>query len=183
MQIRIFFYVVKQFCCFLYCSSILSVLIYKYIKDWYIMAYFLKQVKQKSGRIFLEIVDSVYVKRKKSSKHVVFKKIGYLDELEKDFKDPISHFKKEASDLEIKRKQEFSSQIPIYSSVKNLGSFVFYHLLNKLSLSNVFKPIDFFSKRDYKPYDVFEFLTLCRIIDPSSRLDSYSKHLNSFFKA
>ena len=50
------------------------------------MAYFLKQVKQKSGRIFLEIVDSIYVKRKKASKHVVFKKIGYLDELEKPLK-------------------------------------------------------------------------------------------------
>lgn len=156
-------------------------LIYKYIKDWYIMAYFLKQVKQKSGRVFLEIVDSVYVKRKKSSKHIVFKKIGYLDELEKVFIDPIAHFKKEASDLEQKRKETSSSQIPLSSSVKNLGSFIFYHLLNKLALSNAFKPIDYFSKRDYKPYDVFEFLTLCRIIDPASRLDSYSSHLNSFF--
>lgn len=146
------------------------------------MAYFLKQVKQKSGRIFLEIVDSIYVKRKKASKHVVFKKIGYLDELEKTFKDPIAHFKKEASDLEAKRKESLSSQIPVSSPAKNLGSFVFAHLLNKLSLSNVFKPIDFFAKRQYKPYDVFEFLTLCRIVDPTSRLESYDKHLNSFFK-
>ena len=95
------------------------------------MAYFLKQVKQKSGRIFLEIVDSIYVKRKKASKHVVFKKIGYLDELEKTFKDPITYFKKEASDLEEKIKESLYSQIPVSSPVKNFGFLLlFIYLTN-----------------------------------------------------
>ena len=146
------------------------------------MAYFLKKIKQKNGKTFLEIVDSVYVKRSRSSTHKVFKSLGYLEDLEKIYKDPIAHFKKEAADLELLRKsQKASTPIPEHSSNKNLGSFVFKRLLNKLGLSNIFIPFPEVYGVDYPIYDIFEFLTLCRIIYPASRLDSYTNHLHSFF--
>ena len=57
------------------------------------MSYNLKQCKYKNGKIFLEIVDSVYVKSKGYSIPVVIEKIGYLDDLKKTYVDPISFFK------------------------------------------------------------------------------------------
>ena len=64
------------------------------------MSYNLKQCRYKNGRIFLEIVDSVYKKSKGYSVPVVIEKIGYLDELQKIYTDPISFFTEKAKKME-----------------------------------------------------------------------------------
>lgn len=145
------------------------------------MSYNLKQCKYKNGKIFLEIVDSVYVKSKGYSIPVVIEKIGYLDDLKKTYVDPISFFKEKAKQMEINRK-ESSNYIPRQSQELNLGSFLPLHILNKLKLNDLSYAIDNSSKRQYSHYDVLEFLTLTRIIYPSSRINTYENQLNHFYK-
>ena len=52
---------------------------------------FLKKSWNKNGRIFLSIVHGYSIDGK--TRHRTIKALGYLDELEKQYDDPISHFK------------------------------------------------------------------------------------------
>lgn len=63
------------------------------------MPYNLKQCRYKNGRVFLEIVDSIYSRKKGYSIPKVIKKIGYLDELEKIYVDPVFYFKEESGKI------------------------------------------------------------------------------------
>lgn len=144
------------------------------------MSYNLKQCRYKNGKTFLEIVDSVYVKSKGYSVPVVIEKIGFLDDLNKIYVNPIDFFKDKAKKMEQERKN--INNIPRESQELNLGSFLPLHILNKLKLNDLSNTIDISSKRQYSHYDVLEFLTLTRIIYPSSRIDTYLNQLNHFYK-
>jgi len=52
---------------------------------------FLKKSWNQSGRIYLTIAQSYRIDGK--ARHKTVEKLGYLDELEKEYADPISHFK------------------------------------------------------------------------------------------
>lgn len=145
------------------------------------MSYNLKQCRYKNGRIFLEIVDSVYKKSKGYSVPVVIEKIGYLDELQKIYTDPISFFKEKAKKMEADRNMK-NHGIPRQSDELNLGSFLPLHILNKLRLSDLSSVIDRSTKRQFSHYDVLEFLTLSRIIYPSSKIDTYMNQLSHYYK-
>lgn len=55
------------------------------------MSLFLKTTKYKNGKIYLSIVDGYRVNGKVKQK--VYQKLGYLDDLKKQFEDPITHYK------------------------------------------------------------------------------------------
>ena len=61
------------------------------------MSVFLKKAKFKNGRTYLSIVDGFRSGDKIKQK--VIKKLGYLDELEKEYKNPIEHFQKEVDEM------------------------------------------------------------------------------------
>ncbi len=145
------------------------------------MSYNLKQCRYKNGKVFLEIVDSVYNKSKGYSIPVVIEKIGFLDELEKTYKDPISFFKEKAKKMEEERSSK-NIGIPRQSDEINLGSFLPLHILDKLKLNKLSSVLDNSSKRQFSHYDVLEFLTLTRIIYPSSKIDTYLSQLNHFYQ-
>ena len=57
---------------------------------------YLKKTPNLNGRIRLSIVDTYYDKAKKCSRQKTIESIGWLDELEKKYNDPIAQtFKKE----------------------------------------------------------------------------------------
>lgn len=55
---------------------------------------YLKKTPNTNGRVRLSIVDNYYDKQKKCSRQKTIESIGFLDELEKIYDDPISHFQK-----------------------------------------------------------------------------------------
>lgn len=112
---------------------------------------------------------------------MVIEKLGYLDDLKSIYKDPVSFFKSKAKTMEEKR-LALNDGIPRQSLELNLGSFLPLHVLNKLKLSNLSSAIDVSSKRQYSHYDILEFLTLTRIIYPSSKIDTYLNQLTHFYK-
>lgn len=54
----------------------------------------LRKTKTANGRIYLAIVDSYYNKQRKMSRSKTIQSLGYLEELEKLYVDPIAHFQK-----------------------------------------------------------------------------------------
>ena len=65
----------------------------------------LKKTKNANGRIYLSITDSYYDKEKKTSRSKTIESIGYLDELEKQYKDPIAHFQKRVEELRLENQK------------------------------------------------------------------------------
>ena len=59
----------------------------------------LRKTKTAKGRIYLAIVDSYYDKQRKMSRSKTVESLGYLDELEKIYADPIAHFQKRIDEL------------------------------------------------------------------------------------
>ena len=72
---------------------------------------YLKKTPNPQGRIRLSIVDTYYDKVKKCSRQKTVESIGWLDELEKQFDDPISHFTKRVAELNREKKEK---QAPIH---------------------------------------------------------------------
>ena len=70
------------------------------------MSLFLKQYKYNNGKIYLSIVDGF--RKDGKVKQKVIKKLGYLDDLSKQYKNPIEHFKNEIE----KMKQEETFSFP-----------------------------------------------------------------------
>ena len=61
---------------------------------------FLKKDKKPNGRIYLSIVEGYRESTTGKTKHRKIKTLGYVDDLEKEFDDPISHFTEIAKQCE-----------------------------------------------------------------------------------
>ena len=57
-----------------------------------------KNYSKKTGRTHLAIVQG-YRDNDGKSKHLTIQKVGYLDELEKEYDDPIAHFTAIAAEM------------------------------------------------------------------------------------
>ena len=60
---------------------------------------YLKRTPVKAGRVYFSIADGYYDRDKKYSKQITVEKLGYLDDLEKEYDDPISHFSRRVEEL------------------------------------------------------------------------------------
>ena len=58
-------------------------------------------------RIRLSIVDTYYDKAKKCSRQKTVESIGWLDELEKKYDDPIAHFQKRVEQLKADKSRQY----------------------------------------------------------------------------
>lgn len=146
------------------------------------MALFLKQTPQ-YGRVYLQIVDGVYDKKTKKVKQTVFKKLGYLDELEKTYNDPIAHFKEWCNLENEKRKKKLDEDIPKATQIVNLGYFPFRSVYKDLGISSIVNNYQILSehKGRYKLNDVFESLVYSRILNPSSKIDTYDNFIDTLY--
>ncbi len=70
----------------------------------------LRKTKTNNGRIYLAIVDSFYDKQKKMSRSKTIESLGYLDVLEKEYDDPITHFQKRIEQLKKEKQVVFWSE-------------------------------------------------------------------------
>ena len=149
------------------------------------MSLFLKTAKYKNGKTYLSIVDGYRVDGKVKQK--VYKKIGYLEDLEKQFDDPISHFKKEVEIL----KKQFISKITTTFDINqdntfeddtfNIGYAYLKTIFKELDINSVLKNKQYSSNIKYSLSRAFELLTYSRILDPGSIKYTY-EHKNQFFE-
>lgn len=76
----------------------------------------LRKTKTSKGRIYLAIVDSYYDKQRKMSRSKTVESLGYLDELEKLYEDPVAHFQKRVDELKTEKMQS-KLQLTLHSMI------------------------------------------------------------------
>ena len=145
---------------------------------------FLKQSKS-HNKIYLSFVQG-YRDESGKIKHKTIKKLGFLDDLKKEYEDSISHFKKIAkqkSDDEIREytiKNLNTKLIDNVDSRKNLGYVILKYIYNELNIPSFFKDKNKKLKVEYSLNDIFKLLVFSRILYPNSKLATYNNK-NIFF--
>lgn len=149
------------------------------------MSLFLKVAKFKNGRTYLSIVDGYRINGKVKQK--VYQKIGYLDELEKQFDDPISHYKQEVEKLKIefssKRTAIFDTNLDndFTDDTFNIGYAYLKRIFQELNIIDVLKNKQYSTNIEYSLSKACELLTYSRIINPGS-IKYIHEHKNQFFE-
>lgn len=104
--------------------------------------------------------------------------IGRLDELKKEYNDPVAHFKGEAEKRTIELKKEKSSTVTINrntlleldeNNLKNVGYAVLKRLYKQLELDKFWKNKMKTSAIQYNLEKIFQLLVFSRILYPGSK--------------
>ena len=145
---------------------------------------FVKQNKSHKG-IFLTF--TVGYRENGKVKHKNIETIGYLDDLKKQYDDPISHFKqiaKQRSNNEINEliiKNLKSKTIDDYSHSKNLGYAILKKIYNELNISSVLKKKQSSLNIKYSLEEIMQLLIFSRILYPASKNETYNNK-DTFFE-
>ena len=144
---------------------------------------YLKQTKTRNGRIYLSITDGYYDRAKKTSRSKTIESLGYLDELEKLYDDPIAHFSKRVAQLKLDKK---ARQAPInftfYDSDrlcvgdnfrKNFGYAALSRIYHELGIHTFLTNRQRHSKEEYDANTIMKLLVYARLIAPASKKSSF----------
>lgn len=153
---------------------------------------FLKKTPNKSGRINLAIVDGYYDKASKKTKHKVIESLGYLDELEKQYDDPIDYFTKRAKKLtEEKKRRQAPIHFTFYDSDrlcvgdilrKNFGYAALSKIYHELELDKFLNNRQRHTKESYDANTIMKMLVYSRILAPASKKASFDNREKFFEK-
>lgn len=140
---------------------------------------YLQQSKNQAGRVYLSFVQGY--RKDGKVKHKTIEKLGYLDDLQKVYEDPIAHFKrlakeKNAAENAVEKKLEISlsEKLPENSSNrKNLGYAVPKAVYDMLGLHDFFQYRQRFINAEFNLNSIFSLLTFNRFMFPSSIMHAY----------
>lgn len=152
----------------------------------------LKKTPNRNGRIRLSIVDTYYDKQRKSTRQKTIESIGYLDELEKLYDDPIAHFQKRVDELrEEKKAHKAPINFTFYNSDKlcvgdnlrkNFGYSAFSKIYHELEIDKFLKSKQRTSKASYDANTIIKMLVYSRLLFPASKKASYDNREQFFEK-
>lgn len=140
------------------------------------------KVITKKGVSRLYLYESYYKNGKANQRCI--ESLGRLDELQKQFVDPVSHFKKIAQERTDEKKNsrktivsiDLSSAMDINEdSLKNVGYSVLKTLYKQLELDKFWKNIRKKTSIQYDLEAVFQLLVFSRILYPGSKMDTFNK--------
>lgn len=146
------------------------------------MAIFLKKSKFKNGRTFLSIVNGYYDPISKNSKQKTIEKIGFLDDLEKKYNDPINFFANKAKQLndENAKKQIITKNIDLNEELStndnkyNIGYIFLKYLYTELGLDTFFANKQKKVNVSYNFNKIFSLLVFSRILFPGSKKETFN---------
>jgi transposase len=150
--------------------------------------YLRKSTNKKTGRTYLSIVHNYRDKDTKSTRAVTIKSLGYLDELEKVYDDPIEFFSLEAKRLNEQRLAENAALsftfaknelIPINSvNRKNFGYAALSKIYHELKIDSFLKNRQRHSKEEYDANAIMKLLVFSRLLFPASKKKTYeNRHI------
>ena len=152
----------------------------------------LKKTPNRNGRIRLSIVDTYYDKQRKATRQKTIESIGYLDELEKIYDDPIAHFQKRVDELrEEKKAHKAPINFTFYNSDKlcvgdnlrkNFGYSAFSKIYHELEIDKFLKRKQRTSKASYDANTIMKMLVYSRLLFPASKKASYDNREQFFEK-
>jgi len=147
------------------------------------MSYRLEVRNQKKG-IYL-IIEKKYrdkIKKQSMTKHI--KTLGYLHDLEKEFPDPITHFKEVISQMNAEEKSnkklsleiDLTEKLPDNSHFRyNLGYAIIMQIYHELELDRFLNRKSRQETFEYNTNSIMQLLTISRILNPSSKKKSYEE--------
>lgn len=143
---------------------------------------FLRKTPQANGRIFLAIVKGFRDPVTKTTKAKTVKSLGYLDELQIIYPDPIAHFTELAKKMTEEEKNAKNYQLTIHTDeimsrdtddVKNIGFIVFSKIYHELGIHRFMIHRERGLKTECPLNNIFKLLVYDRILYPVSKRSSY----------
>lgn len=147
------------------------------------------KVITKNGIARLYFYESYYKNGKANQRCI--ESLGRLDELEKQFADPVSHFKKVAEERTNEQRASRNASVMIdlaaamdtkEDNLKNIGYIVLKELYKQLELDKFWRNIQKKTSARYDLEAIFRLLVLSRILYPGSKMDTFNKKENYFEK-
>jgi transposase len=131
------------------------------------------------GKIYLSFVQG-YVDEFGKVKQKTIKKLGYLDDLVKEYDDPISHFKSIAKSYSSDNITEYtlknidSKKVDINDKIKNLGYVILKRVYDELCISSVLNTKQSSLNINYSLDAVMKLLVFSRILYPASKNETFN---------
>ena len=147
----------------------------------YIM--YLRKIKRPKG-IYLAIQESVYDSSSRQSRTKTVRSLGYLQELEKEFPDPVAHFEQVVAQMNAQRQVNSSVSVSIdltaslgraEHNLKNAGYGIFKRLYKDLQLDVFWRSKSRNRSFHYDAERIFLLLTISRILFPASKKETFEK--------
>lgn len=152
--------------------------------------YLRKSFNKKTGRTYLSIVHGYRDKELKKTRSVVIKSIGYLDELEKEYDDPIAYFTEEAKQMDAKRLLE---NAPVSFTItrdelistdfvnrKNFGYAALSKIYHELGIHTFLINRQRHSNEEYDANSIMKMLVFSRLLNPASKKKSFEERERFF---
>ena len=152
---------------------------------------FLKQTKQKNGRINLSIVHGFRDPLTKITRHKVIENLGYVDEYLDRYEDPVAYFKEVARIRTQKmEEEEAGKEIPLGSvhadeimeenedAMRHLGFLPLSSIYHELKIDQFLINRQRSKSMDYSLNDVMQLLVYTRMLAPGSKRASFLKKQN-----
>jgi hypothetical protein len=144
----------------------------------------LKQSRQKDGRVYLSIEKGYRDKTTGKPKAKTVKSLGYLDILEKEFADPIAHFKEVARLMTEEEKAQNKLTLSINmgeklsagtDSRKNFGYAAVLKIYHELGLDLFFKNKSRHEHFQYNTNSIMIMLVVSRLLCPGSKKKAFEE--------
>lgn len=143
------------------------------------------KTSKSNGRLYLSIVQGYRDPVTKKVKHKTIQSLGYLDVLEKEFSDPISHFSKVVEEMNRKASEEKQAVTITFDkdkmlsegteNRKNIGYAALSKLYHELSLHTFFSNHSRKFKSEYNLNNIMKLLIFSRILRPASKKKTYEE--------
>jgi transposase len=142
----------------------------------------LKKIKHKNGRTYLSIVKSYRNPDTKVSTGKTVLSLGYLDVLEKEYSDPIAHFKEVARQMtaddrargRVKIDVALDERLPDKADgMKNFGYAVPMRVYHELGIDEFLKAKMIREKFDFNTNSIMILLLVSRILYPGSKKKAF----------
>lgn len=136
---------------------------------------FLKKTPKAKGT-YLAITESYYDKEKKATRQKTIMGLGYLEDLKKDYPDPISHFEKVVADMNQEREAKKNSVVyvdlttalsPGEHSLKNVGYGILKYLYKELQLDIFWRTRTWNLSLPYNIEELFRYMVISRALYPN----------------
>jgi transposase len=148
------------------------------------LMYLKKSYRKNSDRTYLVLAQKYWDSKTGKAKDRSIKSLGYLDELEKEYADPVAHFKEVAKRMTEEENAEknvtitidLKEKLPEVSvGARNLGYSVPLKVYHKLGINKFLNGKSRIEKFDFNANSIMILLAISRILSPGSKLKAYEE--------
>lgn len=144
---------------------------------------YLKKTTQRNGRIYLSIADTYYDKERKYARTKTIEKLGYLDDLQKEYDDPISFFAEKIKKMNMAKAEKKAEIILTFSPEdavdpnhvyrKNFGYCILSRIYHELEIDEFIINRQRCAAFEYNANDIMQLLVFSRLLCPASKKNTY----------